>query len=150
MKHNSEQHDWKKIEREDRAMFEEYNNWWREAFRELLGWSEQRISEWIDETSQLYCTLSGIGCALHELPANEILRELIPVPLWEKIQASDDISTALFGERLQNAIENDKNIDWYQETPHDWDGCRKRVEAVLAKYGYKLPREGDIVEDNNG
>ncbi len=90
---------------------------------------------------ELYTTRSSIGCCLQVLPADEILLILIPADLLKKLRNLETNELMKLECEIQDAIEDGQFISYYQNVNPDWKACRTRVNAVLAQYGYELPKD---------
>ncbi len=125
-----------------------YSRVWVGALKTLLGWPEQRASEWAQQNATKYFDDADPGT--RELFANKgvespiaalLIRELVEQPV-----SVSGPERSLINTRLINAMRDPglwKAIEEYDET--DWEAARTRVCSVLKEYGADLPPRHDLV-----
>jgi hypothetical protein len=107
---------------------------WRAGLRAVLGWSDERISQWAAQWKE---QLNNENSFLFHRTAVRILAPaLIPDELERKIVPSGqyvdlicDLEVAL------NIADDFPDLD----PNYDWQSARERVQKVLRKHGGNLP-----------
>jgi hypothetical protein len=122
------------VDKSEAKELDRYVEWWQEAIENLLGWSNHKVSKWLEERRR-----RSTGLVLHELPAYWILPELIPSDLKKSLESREDGSLVHLIEEIQDVVEDGRGAEWYRNRPYDWATCRQRIDKILGRYGHKLP-----------
>lgn len=111
-----------------------YFNSWKTFFFNTLGWSGQRVSEWMRKTSKDRLLEDDESWLYHDPPVIWAVEALLSYILPE--QLSSKAMTV-----VRNEILDGFAVEEYQVSLNtDWLLHRKRINQALKKYGTQLPQ----------
>lgn len=104
---------------------------WRHVLGGFLGWTDNRIHNYIREhETDIY---DGNALFYHETPLYWVSRMIYSPRFHGRL----DFNVVAFEHGLLGAIKNgDHNCEWNQD--FDWDSARERVDQFLRGYGESL------------
>lgn len=114
-----------------------YYGVWKNAFREFLGWSEERVERW---AQRFWLMQEGESGFYHESELYYLSQWLVPA------RFSGTPGRGRVGFRIEDAIHSG-NIGDVSEPDFDWQAAKVRVEATLNAVGASLEKLGRELDE---
>lgn len=132
--------------REGTETAQSYIRTWRRILVGWLQWPEHRFDAWV-RAWQSELLKQDSGLFYHEDALYYVLPLLVPERLAETFTSypSDRSLTLLWHLELEPAIKRPEGdtLPWHMPD-FDWESAKRRVQAVLEKYGADLPLKSEV------
>jgi hypothetical protein len=114
---------------DDQADLEYRKQEWRLLLTNLLGWSEDQMSDWIGK----WCDRlgpDGIGVLMHETAQYYVAPLLVPQEVWLRLSRGE--SNMLIA-MLDGAIRSTDSTPM-TSNQFDWRAAKARIDLILSRY----------------
>jgi len=113
-----------------------YLDMWKDMLHTFLGWSQERVMEWVEDTGMLKAVSNPEDILFNRPPQYWITGIFIPKSLKSRLVG---IELANLKERIFRAFEDEHDYEFSSGT--DWYPYKDKVERILEGYGEHLPVE---------